>query len=79
MEVRPGFPPADRPGRPVYGDELGPSAGSERPQAVGRGYISISRSGTGSNPLEWPVYGDELGRPAGLTRQGADVGQLYGT
>ena len=68
------FPRLDRPGRPVYGGELEPGAGSPRPQAVDRGYISISGAGPGSDPLERPVFGGESGPRVGRTRPDA-VGQ----
>ena len=40
-----------------------------RPGAVGRGYISISRLGTATNPLQRPVSGDELEPRVGLAGQ----------
>lgn len=46
---------------------------SLRPSAVGRGYISISRSGTGPDRLERPVHGDEPSPRVGRTRPRAVV------
>lgn len=42
--------------------------GDSRPQAVGRGYISISGDATGPDPLGWPVFGGQLGHRLGSTR-----------
>ena len=42
-----------------------------RPSAVGHGYISILKDGTGPNPLEWRVCGGQLEPPAGSARPGA--------
>ena len=34
--------------------------GSIRPEAVGRGYVSISADGAPVDRVEWPVFGEQL-------------------